>query len=197
MRVFIAANSYRLDTDFQAARITVQFASGSHQSSLLMMADEPAAILEKFIRGQRMVSGTAFTNYEKKWVYADFQMTYDPCACNFRSRLYINLDLIKNAQINMVGLSQGTLMSINNAAGTVNQENSKWTLQNAINSGTKASETFNSIGDFTNKQLNELKNHGNASKTQLPDSVSKDKTKALNWFQNVMRSGFVATVSLL
>ena len=139
MRVFFAGSTdLRSDTDFTAAQILLSFAPTSYQSSALMLANAPVAILDNFTKNQEMVSGTAFNNDLAKWVYADFPMTYDPCACNFKSALYAELKLVRTAQINMLGLSQGTLMSISNGQGSVNQKASKWTLQNAIGAGKKA-----------------------------------------------------------
>lgn len=185
MRVFVAGAA-KILANFNAYQIRLGFADNSHQSSLLMLANEPAAIFDKFIRGQKLLSGTDFNNYNKLWVYADFPMTYDPCACNFKSRIYVDLQLITTSQIKMVGISQGTLTNIANGSGTINQEESKWTLQNAIGAGKKASETFNSIGSFTNKQLTELEKAKHDDKTELPLLTAKEKQDAFNAFQKAL-----------
>jgi hypothetical protein len=145
MRVFMAGVSQGRPIPYNAYQISIKFGDNSHQSSLLMLANEPAAIFDKFIRGQNFVSGTNFNTYGMLWVYADFPMTYDPCACNFKSRLYVELKLITKSQIRMVGVSQGTLTSVDDGKGEINQKESKWTLQNAIGAGKKASQTYNNV----------------------------------------------------
>jgi hypothetical protein len=110
LRVFVTIQ--RPLTNFQFAEVKLKFSpAGGYKAATLNRAAVIGVPLEETEAG----TGTQFAvvarylNDSRKWLVADFPMDYDPCVCQFDSRLEINVNLIKQATVNLKGISTGTL----------------------------------------------------------------------------------------
>ena len=122
LRVFTAIGD--LFSSFQFIEIKLKFNSSgaSHKSATLnrmegigtALLDTPAGNTNEF------ASIAPFLNYKSKWFMADFPMEYDPCACQFDSKLEIRVNLISKADVKEQSITTGTLVTTdtNNPSAT-------------------------------------------------------------------------------
>jgi hypothetical protein len=129
------------------------------QSSLLYESSDvkPLAALDDFTSA-KLMAAAPFINEEARWFYADFPTVYDPCTCLYSSALRIEVNLISQSHITMTGQTEGTLMSITNNQGQLNNGNrsTSFGLTNLIDGGKKAAEAFNSAQGFVNKLIADI-----------------------------------------
>ena len=96
-----------------------------------------------------------YLNDGRKWLVADFPMDYDPCVCQFDSRLQIEVNLIKKASVNLQATSTGSIVTSQDAtAGTANGPSFFGVANKAINA---AGTSFDSVDKLTNKLKNDAK----------------------------------------
>ncbi|MFC6225734.1 T9SS type A sorting domain-containing protein [Hymenobacter artigasi] len=81
---------------------------------------------------------------------ADFPMEYDPCVCQFDSKLKIEVRLISQADIKLTGVTTGTLMSTNSSTGATSTSS---TFDDAVNMFKKTNGVI-TAGQSTYKTLN-------------------------------------------
>lgn len=146
LRIFYARGS---SAPFTSARITLKFAEGSPaQSSLLDLSEGLIPLDSLFQKNKIFQSPSEFDNRLNQWFYADFPMQYDPCTCYYTSRLWIRIELINQANVDISGTANGKLMAINNNAGQVNQADKTFSFSDILSAAKKASKTFKDINKF-------------------------------------------------
>ncbi len=115
-------------------KIIVRF-DGTNKSSLLDLHQHGVVPLDaKFVEGALQAS--AFTeNLDRKWFYADFFLTYDPCTCHYnKNKIIIEIDNVIIATLKLSGTLEGTLVSIeDNKANPNDDEKSSGFSMKSIN----------------------------------------------------------------
>ena len=104
----------------------------------------------------------------ENWVYADFNIAYDPCVCFYRSRIKFDVYFINNLQIDLAGTIEGTITDITSGSGS---SEALGYANKAVESGTKAIKSFKTLKKFSD---NAQKTIGTINK---PDSELSDKQK--------------------
>ena len=125
IRVFFLP--YLMDVNSQSAMISMSYdqnflnpvvGSNFNESALLGLSAKAVKGLDEFERRRSfaVIVPTSGLNIAQGWVYAEFPMLYDPCACNTPSRLFISITGIQTSNISM----NGTIVSSGQSASTSN-----------------------------------------------------------------------------
>lgn len=116
LRVFIAVSEQQ--HPFNVAEVALSFTTGPVASTLdlstaFISNGEGVVSIEGFFENEvQFLSGSRFLNGPGRWLYADFPMMYDPCACGHGSKLGLSLNLISSAEISLEGTATGTASPI-------------------------------------------------------------------------------------
>ncbi|GAA4038286.1 hypothetical protein GCM10022409_24660 [Hymenobacter glaciei] len=185
LRVFTAIGD--LFNSYQFAEIKLKFntSGSSHKSATLnRMEGIGTALLDTPTgTGAEFVSIAPFLNYKSKWFMADFPMEYDPCACQFDSKLKIEVNLISQADVKEQSTTTGTLVTTNSSNPSATQTGSGF--DQALAMGKKAYGAV-SAGQKTYKSLDSW-----ASGVKGKLGISTDKTAksdAIDALKNVMKN---------
>ena len=113
LRVFIAIS--KTDYPFQVAEIRLRHQSGTMPSNLDLSTaftgtQDGITSLKDFIQFPEFVSGSRYLDETGRWLYADFNLMYDPCVCHYDSKMRIELKLISTAEITMTSTTTGSLV---------------------------------------------------------------------------------------
>lgn len=96
--------------DYNAAKITIRFHETSvMRTDLLEFSRDQVSALDKFFSAIEFSAGVKYVNENSKYFYADFPMMFDPCTCNYRSKINIISKLITTGNINIEGGITGEL----------------------------------------------------------------------------------------
>jgi len=94
-----------------------------------------------------------YLNDGRKWFVADFPMDYDPCVCQFDSRLRIEVNLIKKATVNLQSATTGSITT-DASAGTSDGPSFFKKAVGATNGAINAAGTsFDNVDKLTNKLI--------------------------------------------
>ena len=156
LRVFTAVGLQK--PNFQFAEIKLYFdpTSGTKAGTLnrqnalgVALEDTEPATNPAFAAVARYLNGPG------KWFVADFPMDYDPCICQFDSRLQIDVNLISTADIRLIGKTSGTLVSASNGTSTTGTDFDKGIpFIRKVNSVLSAGGTsYDNFDKFTNKLI--------------------------------------------
>ena len=122
LRVFVTVQK-PLAT-FQFAEVKLMFSTaGNSKAATLNRQSALGVALEDTEQGQAADFSVVsrYLNDGRKWFVADFPMEYDPCVCQFDSRLQILVNLIKQANVSLQATSTGSIVTSQDAsAGTSN-----------------------------------------------------------------------------
>ena len=141
-------------SDYSGAKITLKFdATTNYQTSLLDFTSTLKANDEPFTKNPAAQSTTVFVNDKTKWFYADFPTAYDPCTCNYQSKINIISQLIQNSSITLDGSITGTITSITNGSGTVNNSGS-YSFKDFVNDADKFKKGYSSVDAFISETKN-------------------------------------------
>ena len=154
LRVFVLLGEQQ--EGYSNCRISVRHLKGSNQqySGVLEGARQYTAPLMEFDGTKKISSTSRHLNNSSSWSYAEFHLTYDPCAClHTNSRLVIEQKLVDVAAITLEGTSSGTLEMLdennpnNNPDGAKNgyyQEFSGFfeDVDGAVSAGKKSFNTY-------------------------------------------------------
>jgi hypothetical protein len=120
-------------------------------------------------------SASRFLNGPGRWLYADFPMMYDPCACGHGSRIGIQLNLISTAEITLAGTATGTASStLDSSTGTYKDTEGQhtWGWKDIAGFNEKAlqksAKAYKDVDGFSNSLKNAIFRSGLSE---------KDKTK--------------------
>ncbi|MFD2787209.1 hypothetical protein [Hymenobacter rubripertinctus] len=177
MRVFVAVG--KLVQDYNYAEIKLVFnGTAQKKAGTLNRLEGIGVALENTVPGRDasvFSAVTRFTSQETKWFMADFPMDYDPCACQFDSKLVIEVNLISEANIKLEGITTGTLLSVKKSDGT-NYSSTDFdkgvSVAKKVNGVLKKSQTtYKTISSYTSSVLGTLTTQG--TKTSAQDANAK------------------------
>jgi hypothetical protein len=120
--------------------------------------------IENFIKGGVMTSPNYYVSQRGYWLFADFPMAYDPCVCNFESKIRFEIETTQNMNITLNGDIVGYFtQSVANTPGNVNSKENIFNVAgNIVKSGNKSFESWAKavaeIEKFANKQDIDLQN---------------------------------------
>lgn len=164
--------------DYNGMKITIKFdATTIFQTALLDFTSSIKALDETNVKYPAAQSASIFVNDRTKWFYADFPMSYDACNCKYKSKLNIISQLIQNSTITLQGSITGTITSISNGQGSVNN-NGSFSFKDFVNGADKFKKGYSSVDNF----ITETKNVA----TTIPNSSSV--ISALTDFQNALKN---------
>lgn len=90
--------------DYNAAKVTIRFHETSvMKTDLLEMSRDQVSALDKTFLLTEFSAGVKYVNENAKYFYADFPMMFDPCTCNYKSKINIISKLIATGNINIEG----------------------------------------------------------------------------------------------
>ncbi len=129
-----------------------------------------------------------FLNETGRWFMADFPMDYDPCACQFDSKLAVTVRLINNLDIQLSGVASGTLVTSNVATPGSTQTSSDFdsfgsAYKKTLSVAKSGQKSYKSLTDFASgakKWLNiQPTNVGSAADTQAKKDAIDNLKNAL------------------
>lgn len=176
LRVFTAVGD--LQAGYQFAEIKLKFGTAARykagtlnrQTALgVALEDTEPSTNPEFVAVARYLIGRS------KWFVADFPMDYDPCICQFDSRLNIEVNLISSADIKLVGKTNGTQVSAGNGTSSSGSDMDKGIpfirkVNGALEAGGKS---YDNIDKFTSKMAGQNPDKANALSSF--NTASKDK----------------------
>jgi hypothetical protein len=172
---------------YSMARIRLYFenqTTGLIQTSLIN--DHNTLLpLDQFFEDPSYDSPVAFINTQGKWFYTDFFMNYDPCTCDFESKLWLEVRLIEEATIDLKGQTNGDIVSVTNKATQKDEAGNAFSIggKAVLQANTnfqKAWKAFKTSDEFRAKQFKEINEH-------LPTNAQKDAYKdGVNLFQQAL-----------
>ncbi|MBS1537953.1 MAG: hypothetical protein JST20_09410 [Bacteroidetes bacterium] len=204
LRVFVAVFSVG-NFDKVEIVITLSKPPGGGFPSVIDIAtstqQKPLHALDDFIPGPELSAITRYLNTNRKWMYADFPMMYDPCICAYPSQMQINVNLISVAKVSLSGTTTGTIVNIDQTHDVVPTEKTfSMGLNAALNAGKKGAEIYNAISGFTTATLNnvnEYHGYGPYLNQEMKDKINKRrelKPAALNVLETeISKSSFLQT----
>lgn len=121
-----------------------------HQASF----EKPLIPIDAFDFGSNpmLYAVSEYSNTTGDWFWADFPFMYDPCACLYKSKLFIDARLIYEAEINLT--TTGTLIEQQpNQPADVDEDANHFSISTLLDVSDKAYRTYQSVNDFTSKEL--------------------------------------------
>lgn len=153
LRVFVATGE--IATGYTFAQIKLSFNPiAARKAGTLNRATGLGIALEDTAPGAGLefLSVTSYQNEFGKWFYADFPMEYDPCTCLFDSKLQVQINLVDVLDVQLRGLSQGTLMTANATTGNSFEssaaQQSAFSFKKAVNTLEAGQKTYKTIDGF-------------------------------------------------
>ncbi|WP_375417275.1 T9SS type A sorting domain-containing protein [uncultured Hymenobacter sp.] len=158
LRVFTAVGDPQ--NNFQFAEIKLKFGAAIYKAATLNRMSALGVALEDTEprTNPEFVAATRYLNSRSRWFVADFPMDYDPCICQFDSKLAIEVNLITQADVRLTGKTTGTLISMKDggastAVGSTGSDMDKGLpfirkVNSALDAGGKS---YDNIDKFTTK----------------------------------------------
>jgi hypothetical protein len=143
------------------ARVLLSFKGADRENALLSHAYPTINALEDFTKGIVFQNANRYSNEDDYWLYADFPMAYDPCICNYPSKITFEFDLITNWDVSLQGNMWGTFKQIigpnNNNVNTSSPYKSLLDFSNnIINAGTKSYKEWETYKIETEKFIDNI-----------------------------------------
>lgn len=191
LRVFVATG--KRVQDYQFAEIKLLFNTNGPQkkAGTLNRLEGIGTALEDTSPGADNAEFSAvarFLNQDTKWFMADFPMEYDPCACQFDSKFKVEVNLISQANIQLTGVTTGTLMTTNTSTGASSTSsdfdgavNMFKKVNGVITAGQGTYKTINSYSSAVTKMLGIV-----GTKTTAQDA--NDKKSAFGQLAQALQS---------
>lgn len=159
-----------LITDFpgnpqNGAMISMKFNS-SRESALFSYAEPILSPVKSFIEDQVMKVPNKYINESQYWTMAEFPVAYDPCTCNYPSKLQVEVELINNANVTLEGTLTGTIdQIISPPPGNVNTNTGYKSVSDyspdfgsVVKAGIKGYETYQSFANQATAFIDDNKN---------------------------------------
>ncbi|RTQ51398.1 T9SS type A sorting domain-containing protein [Hymenobacter gummosus] len=154
LRVFVACGDVKAAHQLAEVKLTFSTA-GAHKSATLNRVYSLGTALEDLPPGENVefVAVSRYLSDAGKWFVADFPMDYDPCVCLFDSRLRVEVNLISEADVNLTGVSQGTIATAGGGSSSTKGDFDKGIpimrkITGVLSAGGKS---YESIDKFTGK----------------------------------------------
>ncbi len=155
LRVFVAVGEQFGGYNFAEIKLAFQGRGASKTAGTLNKMHGIGVALENTTPGlsNEFASVTTYLNQRRKWFMADFPMDYAPCACQFDSKLRIDVSLISSLDVQLRGVASGTIASAN-----VNNPGAAQTSSDFDAFGTVYKKTSIAVskGQKTYKSLNQF-----------------------------------------
>lgn len=146
LRLF--ANSLTgLQGGYESASITLRFENGEEVSGLLRHNGGYDLALDQKTETREVVSVVRHPNNDRLWFWADFQVGYDACTCNFQSNLRLEFRFVNTMTINMVSNSVSTEIATVDANGNA-------TLPSDFLANVQYNEGFEGAGTLVYNNIN-------------------------------------------
>jgi hypothetical protein len=98
--------------DYNAAKITFKFhGSTEMKTDLMEFSRGQVSGLDKKFTDVIFAAASKYLNENNKYFYADFPVMYDPCTCNYKSKLNIISELVSTSSINIEGGITGDILT--------------------------------------------------------------------------------------
>ena len=153
LRVFVAMGE--IAPGYSFAEIKLFFdGGGPRKAGTLNRASGLGVALEDMPigAGPTLAAVIGHQNEFRKWFFADFSMEYDPCTCLFDSKFSVQINLVDVMNVQLRGLSTGTLMTANQPTGASFESNeqrqSPFSFNKIGNTIDKGKKTYNTINSF-------------------------------------------------
>jgi hypothetical protein len=120
--------------------------------------------VENFVKGSIMSSPNYYINQKGYWLYADFPMAYDPCVCQYNSKITFEFKTTSQMSVVLKANIEGYFnQTISSTPGNVkSKENIFDVAGNIVKSGNQSfdswSKSVEGIEKFADKQELDLKN---------------------------------------
>ena len=173
---------------YNGAQIKLNFKDGlvpEYYPSTLSHISEITSVEAFGSEDKEAVSISRYLNGLGEWFYADFAMAYDPCSCNFESKMSATVTLIDSAVVNLSGVIADSVLAnlINKTQGSVSENGYSVSPKDLLSLGKTAQKAYKTANDFTKKQKDALKYEG---LTQV--QIEAKKTLELDLFQELLKS---------
>lgn len=140
--------------DYNGTKIKIKFdATSTFQTALLDFTGPQKALNQPHVPNPVGQSVTPYVNDQSKWFYADFPTNYDPCTCNYSSKINVISELIQSSSIALEGSITGTITSITNGQGSVNNDGS-YSFKDFTNDADKFSKVYSGVDNFITQTKN-------------------------------------------
>lgn len=173
--------------DYQAIKIKFGFSKGANfQTNLLDYTGDLKGLDVKHRRDESFAHTETFLNEVQSWQYADFPTNYDPCTCQYQSRLQVMVALVESAQIKLDGGITGTIATIQSGGGSHDNDGFNW--KDVQNLNDKAQKAHKGIQNF-------VKNYDSTYKKLATAGVKIGAIKQLGDFMKTnsfMKAGLAA-----
>ncbi|AMJ67260.1 hypothetical protein AXW84_18880 [Hymenobacter sp. PAMC 26628] len=190
LRVFTCVGDPQ--NNFQFAEIKLKFGTtATYKAATLNRMSALGVALEDTEprTNPEFVSATRYLNGRSKWFVADFPMDYDPCICQFDSQFNIEVNLITQADVKLLGKTAGSLIAMKDggtgtATGSTDPDMDKGLpfirkINSALDAGGKS---YDNIDKFTTKMANLFPDKA------TPLSSFKDASKLGNFMKDGLNS---------
>lgn len=156
LRVFVAVGD--LLTSYQLAEVKLTFGTAAtYKAATLNRQTALGVALEDTEPGTNpsFIGIARYLNGRSKWLVADFPIDYDPCICQFDSRLAVDVSLISQANVQLIGKTNGTLVSAASGNSNTSTDFDKGIpFIRKVNSALSAGGTsYDNFDKFTNKLI--------------------------------------------
>ncbi|MEY4936982.1 MAG: hypothetical protein RIS64_3341, partial [Bacteroidota bacterium] len=145
---------------------TLSFFDRNSSSLLDLHRGELVALDAPFVAG-KLQSVAPAQNETGKWFFAEFPMIYDPCTCNFNTKLFVHIENIVVTNIQLNGSVSGQLVT-NNANWAQQEQGNNFAFSDGIDAGKKYVKFFSTMDKFItdSKKAIEVNNIASASAKQ-------------------------------
>ncbi len=183
MRVMAAGDP---EENHNGARILALFDDGGEYVPSVYSHISEVQAVETFPSAARSaMSVMRYRGGNSKWFYADFPMAYDPCVCEYESRMSMRISLIDTAMVNLSGDITGTLADITDQTNGQVEEDG-YSFQELVGAGKQAQKSYKTVNAWTKAQLKALKIEG-LTPAYL-NQQEQQKVNQLNALQAVLKT---------
>lgn len=116
LRVFTMANIVGYDV----ANVILKFQDGFNKAITFSNNTAKAQALDQYTTITELASSSTHPNSYNRWFYGDFKMAYDPCVCDFDSRIEVYVEFVETSDIKLYGRFIGTSTPIDYLKGGQN-----------------------------------------------------------------------------
>ncbi|MDX2189523.1 MAG: T9SS type A sorting domain-containing protein [Bacteroidota bacterium] len=145
-----------------------------HTQGILRTLDVENDLSETSVMGK-------YSNECSSFFYVEFDVPYDPCVCNFKSRLEINIQYLKTGSIKLAGSYSGSIYNIANSSANSSEYAAKFGLGGLKIAGGATSGSPVMIFSGANDLFD--------AASGLNDTQSEDDKRILDFFKQVLTSG--------